>query len=272
MIVALRGWIDAGSAAQVAIVALKEEWPLRRIALFDSDAFLDYQHRRPGVRLDARRRRRIEWQEIEVLAGSAGPRDVVVLTGPEPARHWPSFVDAALDMGRRLGVVEVYALGGLPAPAPHTRPVQIVGSVSEPGLTERFDALLGSYEGPTGAQTVLQVAWGEAGIRAMTLWAQVPHYLSAMAWPGAAVALLEKLGSMTGTQLRLESLRAAERERRRQIDRAISERPEIRALVQAMEEGEPVEEIPSGDELAAEIERFLAQPPGEEPSSGFPSG
>ena len=259
LVVALQGWVDAGSAAQVAAVSLREGWGLGRVAVFDADEFVDYQHRRPGIRLDPSGRRRIEWSEIEVLAGSTGERDVVLLTGPEPARSWRSFIAAVVEMAFRLGIQESYALGGLPAPAPHTRPVKVAGTASSKEQAARFDALLGSYEGPTGVQTALQVAFGDAGLPAVTLWAQIPHYLAATVWPGGALALLERLGSDTGTTPPLGDLLRVDQERKREVDAVIADRPDLLALVRALEEGDEPEKVPSGEDLAAEVERFLSE-------------
>lgn len=259
MVVNLKGWVDAGSAGELTVGALRESWPLRRVAHFDGDEFLDYHHRRPLVRLDAQGRRYIEWQDIEVLAGRAGPRDLVLLTGPEPARAWPSFIECAVDVIQRLGIEQVVAVAGLPSPVPHTAPIQVAGTVSAPTLTDWFETLLGSYHGPTGMQTALQVACGEHDIPMVTCWAQVPHYLSAMAWPGAALALLRRIAERTGVEARVEALEKADRERRGQIDEAVRDRPDIQALVRALEQGVGIEDVPSGEDLAAEIERFLAQ-------------
>jgi proteasome assembly chaperone (PAC2) family protein len=258
LVVTLQGWVDAGSAAQGASLAMIEGWDLPRVALSDGDYFVDYQHRRPRIRLDEDGRRRVEWQEIEVRAGSAGPRDVVVLTGPEPARHWHAFIESVIEMVRLLGVTDVFALGGLPAPVPHTQPVGVAATATTRELADGFDVLLGSYEGPTGVQTVLQVSLGEAGIPAMSLWAQVPHYLAAMDWPAASASLLRRLGKATGTSPPVDTLLAADRERRRLVDRAVAERPDLQALVRGLEGGQQATAVPSGDDLADEIERFLA--------------
>jgi proteasome assembly chaperone (PAC2) family protein len=259
MVIALHGWIDAGSSAQLAAAALRQGWNLRRIAVFDSDEFLDYQHRRPQIRLDEDGRRRVEWQEVELLVGDAGVRDVVLLTGPEPARSWQTFIGTVIDAASRTRVQEVYALGGLPSATPHTRPVLVAATVTSKELAGRFDALLGSYDGPTGLQTALQVAFGTSGIPAISLWAQVPHYLAAMLWPGGSIALLRGLGACTDTEPQFGELLAANEERLRQVDEAVKERPDVQSLVRALEDGGEAMEVPSGDQLADEIERFLRE-------------
>src|SRR5688500_14809009 len=130
LVVALQGWVDAGSSAQLAAATLRQGWGLALIARYGGDAFLDYQHRRPRLQLDEDGRRRVVWQEIEVLAGQAGPRDVILLTGPEPARQWRTFCELTVGMAKRLGVEQVFNLGGLPAPVPHTAPVPIAGTAT----------------------------------------------------------------------------------------------------------------------------------------------
>ena len=266
LVVALQGWVDAGSSGQLASAALRGGWDMKRIALYDSDEFVDYQHRRPRIQLDEDGRRRVAWQEIELLAGDAGRRDALLLTGPEPARNWRTFIDETVALCQRFHVEQVFNLGGLPAAVPHTQPVPVAGTATTAELTEKFDRLLGSYEGPTGTQTALQVGMGDAGIAACTLWAQVPHYLSAMVWPGGALALLARLGADTNTLPPINDLVRADNERRAQVDAAVTERPDVQELVRALEGGDIVEDIPSGDDLAAEIERFLAQESGGESS------
>src|SRR5205085_3382634 len=131
-----------------------------------------------------------------------------------------------------------YNVAGLPAPVPHTAPVTIAGTAALPADADRFTTLLASYEGPTGVQSALQFALGEAGFSAVSLSAQVPHYLAAMPWPAAAAAVLRKLASETGTRAPLGELDAAADERKAQVDAAIAGRPDIQLLVRALEEGQ----------------------------------
>jgi predicted ATP-grasp superfamily ATP-dependent carboligase len=203
-----------------------------------------------------------------VLAGKdRSGADVLYLTGPEPDFRWHGFVHAVVELVVRAGVRTVVGLGAFPAPTPHTRPVRLASTVPPESaeLAGRVGFVQGTLEVPAGIEAALEVALGKAGVPAIGLWARVPHYVAAMPFPDASAALVDGLAAVTGLDLDASPLRLAAQETRRQIDDLIAANRDhvemVRRLEAALdaEEGNSfgIDEVPSGDEIAAELERFL---------------
>ena len=213
----------------------------------------------------------LTWPALRILAGKDRVgADILYLTGPEPDFHWRSFTDAVTELVRALGVRMVVGLGAFPAPTPHTRPVRLASTVPPESteLTGRVGFVQGTIEVPAGVQSALEVALGSAGVPVIGLWARVPHYVAAMPFPEASAALIEGLCALTGLVLDTSSLRAAGEASRRQVDELISGNAEHTEMVRRLETSLDSEEgqpdpfgiqggVPSGDEIAAELEQFL---------------
>ena len=255
LILALRGWVDAGDAGEVAAATLASQLDSRRVfGRFDLSDLVDLQQTRPMVTLEDGATRRIEWPMIQLEAGSAG-RDVVIFSGPEPSLRWPSFVKELSDLARRLGVSRAFGLGGMPAVASHRRPFAVLATATSHSLAQEVGAMRTDYAGPTGVQTVLQVALGEAGIPSVGLWAQVPHYVAGNLCPPAVSALLTRLHELAGIAVDVSALDEQTDSYVEKVEEGLADRPDVAELVRAIE-AESVEDV-SGDALAAEIERFL---------------
>ena len=210
----------------------------------------------------------LEWPRTQLRHGhdQAGA-DMLFLVGPEPDYHWRAFVDAVVQLCLRHGVRLVVGLGAFPAAAPHTRPVRLAAT-APPGSAEllaQVGVVQGELEVPAGVLSALEVALGDAAVPTISLWARVPHYVSAMPFPMASVALVDGLAAMSGLQLDTAALRAAGDHARSQVDELIAGNPEHVAMVTKLEElidssegnALGLQEVPSADELAAELERFL---------------
>jgi proteasome assembly chaperone (PAC2) family protein len=267
LVMHLTGWTDAGLAGETSTVFLRTRWNARPLARFDSDELLDFRARRPVVRIADGTVESVEWTGIEVLlAQTTGSRDALLLTGPEPDFRWHAFSRAVSRICKELGVTEVFGLGGFPAPALHTEPVAILGTSADPKLARRLDTVPAVVELSGGIQTVLESQLYRDGIPATGIWARVPPYLAGGTHPPAALALVRTLVLLTGIDVDTSELEEASSEHLEQVEQAIRERPQIadfidqiRAVVEQGSEG-----IPSGDEIAAELERFLSdQPPGD---------
>lgn len=263
LLVALEGFVDAGLAASTAATFLRHRWQAELCATFDRDAFLDYRARRPTAVVDSGELRRVEWPGIELYTASVdGPHDVVLLLGAEPDMRWEAFTGAVLDASKQIGIVASVGLGAYPAAVPHTRPTRVMGAASAvPGGLE-FDAgAIPGYTGPVGAGTALQAVLGAAGIPTTGLWAEVPHYISGSPNPAAALALVRTAGAGLGTTVDTTELEAAAKLHREQIDEAVTEHEDAALMVAALERhfdfGEVDDELPTGDQMADEIERFL---------------
>lgn len=269
LLCALEGFIDAGGAASSAASFLSHRWQSEPIAEFDRDAFIDYRARRPVALVDSGELRRIDWPGIELYAATVdGPRDAVFLLGAEPDMRWQGFCEEIAAACKQLGVEISIGLGAYPAAVPHTRPIRIMrGNNSLAGDLIPEALPIPGYNGPVGIGTTLQTVLGEHGIPAVGLWAEVPHYIAGAPNPGSALALVRLVTAAMHTGVDTTELEAAAVAHREQVDQAVSEHDEAGRMVEALEvyldENEGTQPFPTGDELAAEIERFLRTQAGE---------
>jgi predicted ATP-grasp superfamily ATP-dependent carboligase len=269
MVCAFQGWNDAGDAASSAVSFLASSLQARRFARIDSEEFYDFQSNRPNVQFNEANEREIVWPTVEVFEASAprAPRDVVLVQGIEPSLRWRAFTGHIVDLAEALGVQVVVSLGALLGDVPHTRPVTISGHATDPALIERagMHASTSTYEGPTGIVGVLHAACAQAGLPSASLWAGVPHYVAAAANPKAALALLRRVEGLIGVSVDVSELESAAADYERQVGLAVQSDPDIQAFVerleQAAESDEDVapEDVPSGDAIAREFQRFLRQ-------------
>jgi proteasome assembly chaperone (PAC2) family protein len=260
MVVALAGWVDAGLAGSGAVAFLHEQLDAARtFGRIDLGDLMDLQQTRPTVHLVDGVSREIDWPEITLSAGRLG-RDVVLVNGPEPSLRWRAVLGELVDVALQLGVSEAFTVGGIPAMASHRRPISVLATGTDEEVVERAGAWRQDYSGPTGAQSVLQVMLGDAGIPTTALWAQVPHYLSGGASPPAIRAVLDRLRDLTDFTLDLDGLDDQSLAYVTRVEDGLADRPDVIDVITAIEEGEDEvdeTELPSGDELASEIERFL---------------
>lgn len=259
LVIACTGWVDAGLAGSGAAQELIDGMPAaRRFATYDLGDTADLRTTRPIARLDDGMTRRIEWPTLSFVAGRAG-RDTVVLTGPEPCVQWQRVTEDIVGVAERLGVTLAVTLGAMPAAVSHRRPVPVLATATSRSLAQEIGALRADYHGPTGLQSVIQVALGDAGIDAIGLWAQVPHYVSGTPSPPASRALLERLRDLALVSVDLRDIDRRVAHYLEQVEAGLAERPDVAEMVAAIDEEE--DEI-SGDALASEIERFLRDPDG----------
>lgn len=267
LVMGLEGWIDAGAAAGSAMGALLGSMPHELLADFDSDELIDHRARRPILRIVNGVSTELRWPSLELrVATNRTGRSVLLLTGPEPDMRWHQFTTEMIQLAARLEVQQVVGLGAFPAPVPHTRPVRLAATATDAELAGKVGFIPATLDVPAGAQASLEYAFGQAGLPAVGLWARVPHYAAAMPYPAAAVALLEELANLTEIEVDTGPLKAAAAATTNQIDQLIAGSEEHLALVRQLEvqhDGEQglsatmFGEIPSGDEIAAELERFL---------------
>ncbi|HSK95285.1 MAG TPA: PAC2 family protein [Euzebyales bacterium] len=263
LLIALDGFVDAGAAASTASAFLRHRWQAEQVGVFDGDAFIDYRARRPSAVVDSGVVRRIDWPEIEVLAATLeGPRDVLLLLGPEPDMRWRAFGREVGELCDRFAVTQVIHLGAYPAATPHTRPVVVTQARNR--VDQRLQVAandVGGYTGPVNATTVLQNELAARGVPALGLWAEVPHYIATNPHPPASLALVELIAQALDVPVDTTELRAAAQLHLEQVAEAVAEHEDAASMVSALEEmvdaGETEEELPSGDDLAAEIEYFL---------------
>jgi proteasome assembly chaperone (PAC2) family protein len=264
LIMVLKGWIDAGLGADGAAEVLTGNLERRTIARFDADALLDWRARRPIMRLEDGVNTQITWEDTELSwARDSLGNDILLLLGNEPDHSWLAFseqvVDLAIDLGTRL----LIGLGAYPTPVPHTRPPLLAASASSDDLAHGL--VRNSVEVPSGVQGLIERRAGLRGLPALGLWAQVPHYVAAMPYPAASLALLQATNRIAGLSLPLADIEARAQASRSRIDDLIGQNAEHQAmlepLVQQADEHATSTQLSatSGDELAAELERFLRE-------------
>jgi predicted ATP-grasp superfamily ATP-dependent carboligase len=266
LVCAFQGWNDAGDAASSAVSFLASSLNARPFARIDSEDFFDFQANRPTIRLDAQDKREIAWPTVEFFEGLAprAPRDLILVQGIEPSMRWRTFSALIVDLAEALGIQLVVSLGALLGDVPHTHPVAMTGHTSDPALSERLGIQPSAYEGPTGIVGVLHAACANAGLPSASLWAAVPHYVAAATNPKAALALLRKVEVLIGVSIDVTELETAAGDYERQVGLAVQSDPDIQAFVERLEqavetEPETDEDVPSGDILAREFQRFLRQ-------------
>jgi predicted ATP-grasp superfamily ATP-dependent carboligase len=279
LVAALDGWTDAGGAGTTAGELLLDQFEVAEVGAFDPDALYDYRDRRPTVAIDRGLLGAPRWPEltVDLVVPPSGPR-LVVLAGAEPDLRWRTVSQDVIELAEALGVRRYVGLGSVPGPIPHTRPVQLISTSSDPGLLNRFGRPHEQVVVPASCQVALEAQLRSAGITTLGLWARLPHYV-ATDYPAAAKALLERFSAYAGTPVDVSGLDEAIEEQRVQLDEAAAASEEITEHVRGLEsmydavleaerqerfegvsdplQGLSPEQVPSGDEIAAELERFL---------------
>jgi proteasome assembly chaperone (PAC2) family protein len=270
MIAAFRGWNDAGEGATFAATHLSRVWAAEKTASIDPEEFYDFQVARPHVELVDGVTRRVTWPANEFWTArlSAAERDVMVLVGVEPNVRWKTFTNLIVDVARKHRVRMVVTLGALLADVPHSRPVHITGTAADQELIQQLGLEQSRYEGPTGIVGVLHDALGRAGIPSASLWAAVPHYLAISPNPKVALALVRQTKDLVGVPAELDPLEAAAVAYDQRVSELVEADEDVQAYVRLLEERSDERErdesinpkdLPTGDALAAELERFLRE-------------
>lgn len=268
IVCAFKGWNDAGDAASTAVQFVGTSLGATRFASIDPEEFYDFQSTRPQVRVDEQGVREITWPVVEIYEARVprAPRDLVLIVGHEPSYRWRTFCQLVIDLAEALGAQLVVSLGALLADVAHTRPISVTGIASDRSLVERLDVMSSSYEGPTGIVGALQASCTKAALPAASLWAAVPHYIASAPNPKAALALVRNLEGLVGVTVDASELEQATIDYERQVNLAVQSDPDVQAFVERLEraadeEAEQLDprDLPSGDRIASEFQRFLRQ-------------
>jgi predicted ATP-grasp superfamily ATP-dependent carboligase len=264
MIMCLDGWIDAGLGAAAALATIVSGRESERVAIWDADEVIDHRARRPVLHLADGVATGITWPEVELRAlADDGGQGFLLLMGPEPDMKWHAFCQSVVELATSFSVRLAVGIGAFPAPVPHTRPVRLVSTAPSSAVAAEVGFVPGKIDVPAGAQAALEHELNRAGVNAVGLWARVPHYVVSMPYPAASAALIDGLASVAGLALPNRELQEAAARTRARIDELIAASDEHRTMVSQLEaqvdtvEPLDVSRLPSGDEIAAELERFL---------------
>lgn len=278
LLMAFAGWNDAAEAATIAARFLGHAWSSEKFAWIDPEEFYHFGLSRPHVRFRAgsETEREIVWPATEFSIAQAPelPRDVIVGVAIEPHLKWKAYCATVLGLARTCRVSLVLTLGALLAEVPHTRAVRLVGTASDPELAARLGIRPTRYEGPTGIVGVLNTHCRDAGMPTASLWANVPHYVSGIENPKAALALVGRVLGLLDARVDLTDLEEATKQFETNLSEIVSQNPKIATYVKKLEaknleeeepEPTPPGELPPASDLVAEIEQFLRQQRPEEP-------
>ena len=261
VIAAFEGWNDAADAASGVVDHLLKIWDHEVVAAVDPEDFYDFQVNRPVVGTDERGHRRLTWPSTQVAIASPPDleRDIILIRGIEPNMRWRQFAAEVLATCDTLGAQLVVTLGALLADTPHTRPIPVTGTASEPELFDRLSMEQSTYEGPTGIVGVLQDACTRLDIPSVSYWAAVPHYVAAPPCPKATLSLIGALEDLLETTLPLGDLPEDAKAWERGVDELSEEDEDIADYVRSLEETRDTADLPeaSGEAIAREFERFL---------------
>jgi hypothetical protein len=283
LIVMLTGWIDAGLGAAGAMEAILEESEARPIAVFADDPYIDFRARRPIMQVRNGLNSSLAWEHITLSVGrDLAGHDLLLLHGPEPDMCWNRFRDSIATIATELKVQRMVGLGAYPFTSPHTRPCRLSVTTPSPDVLSAVPFLRSSVDVPAGMTGVLELALHEQEIPALSVWVQVPHYVAATAYPAASIALLEALREYTdvvvdGSELRKAAVLESER-----LEQLVAANDDHLRMLRQLEQlhdaspdlwegdlrgavpggiGGPGLEMRSGEEIAAELERFLRDQP-----------
>ncbi|NYJ01362.1 proteasome assembly chaperone (PAC2) family protein [Nocardioides thalensis] len=261
VIAAFEGWNDAAESASAVVDHLMEVWNGRVVAAIDPEDYYDFQVNRPSVGLDDNGFRKLTWPSTHVAVASPPDldRDVILIRGIEPNMRWRAFTAELLAAVDDLGGQLVITMGALLADAPHTRPIPVTGTATEPDLIDRLDLEQSTYEGPTGIVGVVQDACVKLDIPAVSYWAAVPHYVAQPPCPKATIALLGQLEDLLEVSIPLGDLPDEARAWERGVDELAEEDEDVAEYVRSLEEARDTTDLPeaSGEAIAREFERYL---------------
>ena len=261
LIAAFEGWNDAGDAASGAVKHLEDVWDAEPVAELDPEDYYDFQVTRPTVSLVDGAARRISWptSRISICRLTGSDRDVVLVHGLEPNMRWRGFCGELLETASLLGVELVVTLGALLADSPHTRPVPVSGTASDPETMEALGLERSRYEGPTGIAGVFSDVCTTAGLPAVSFWAAVPHYVASPPCPKATLALLRRIEDLLDLPVPLDDLPERARQWERSVDDLAAEDSDVAEYIASLEQREAEVDLPeaSGEAIAKEFERYL---------------
>jgi proteasome assembly chaperone (PAC2) family protein len=261
VIAAFEGWNDAADAATGVVDHLMQVWNARVVGAVDPEDFYDFQVNRPSIGTDEQGHRRLTWPTTRIAVASPADldRDVILVRGIEPSMRWRQFCSELLAAVDDLGGQLVVTLGALLADTPHTRPIPINGTATEPELADRLRVEEPTYEGPTGIVGVLQESCVMLDIPGVSYWAAVPHYVAQPPCPKATLALLDQLEELLDCSIPLGDLPEDARAWERGVDELAADDDDIADYVRSLEETRDTTDLPeaSGEVIAREFERYL---------------
>jgi hypothetical protein len=266
LLVATEGWSDAGEAATSALRMVVEHFGLVPYDVIDDETYFDFQVTRPYVELDGDGSRVLSWPDITLYGpeeSSSSSDAPFVLMGAEPSKLWRSLASQLVDQALTYDIDGMVLVGAMLADVPHSRPVRLIMSSDESSVRNKLSIERSTYEGPVGILSVIGLQAQRAGVPALHLWAQVPHYVQTSPSPKATLAILDRLEDLLGVDIPRDELVDQADSWEENIDQLAAEDDEMLAYIQQLEKQRDTAEAPeaSGDAIAREFERYLSRRP-----------
>nr|WP_315267644.1 PAC2 family protein [Microbacterium lemovicicum] len=276
LVISLTGFTDAGGAVSGLVDYFRDDLEPSLLVSFSNDVLLDYRARRPIVSFEQDHLTDFRPPRLELsLVHDAMGQPFVLLAGYEPDFAWEAFARTVLDLADELGISSVTWVHAIPMPVPHTRPIGTTVSGTRSELTEAHSVWQPHTQVPSTVGHLLEYRFAEAGARVAGFVLLVPHYLGDTEYPAATLAALDSLTVATGLIFAGEGLREENREYIAKVDEQVGGNDELKRMLEGLEErydsymagstlATPIihtGDLPSADELAAELERFLASRP-----------
>lgn len=273
LVVVLTGFTDAGGAIGQVIEYFRDDVDTEPVVVFSRDVLLDYRARRPVVTFDADHLSDFRPPRLELSLGhDALGQPFALLSGFEPDFLWDAFAETVVGLAEGLEVSSVTWVHAIPMPVPHTRPIGTTVSGTRSDLTKAHSVWQPHTQVPATAGHLLEYRFAATGTRVAGFVLLVPHYLGDTEYPASAIAALDSIAVATGLVFDSDELREENRDFLEKVDAQVSASDELTAMVHGLEErydsymagsslGQPIihaGDLPSADELAAELERFLA--------------
>ncbi|MGY9080291.1 MAG: PAC2 family protein [Candidatus Nanopelagicales bacterium] len=274
LIHAFNGFVDAGGGVRQLAEHILDSCSHTLIASFDVDELIDYRARRPRMQFVVDHFSSVDFPKIALHdVEDANGKHFLLLSGPEPDYQWSRFLSAIELVVEKYGVELAIGLSAIPWPLPHTRPLGLTVHGNKPELLFGAGSVIGEIEVPGHVGALLELHLGQHGLNSMGITAQVPHYLVQFDYPQGALALLD--GLMAGPDIVIPrgDLSDSAAQSLSNITEQLSGNEEFAAVVQALEVqydqiaealsagagGVADADIPSGDQIAAQVEAFLAE-------------
>ncbi|MBM4261487.1 MAG: PAC2 family protein [Deltaproteobacteria bacterium] len=240
LVLAFAGWSDAGAAATTAVRYLADQLMAKKFATIDPEEFYDFYRQRPVVRLNDNKVREIHWPSFDFYHGPAigMEKDFVLGIGAEPHLRWRTFTETMLRFAGECQAELIVTLGAYLDEVLYTRPVPLSGFSTDPKMVEELDLVPSRYQGPTGIVGVLADACRVQGVKHLSLWASLPHYLSVSPNPRGTLALLLRLNQWLGLRVDTSPLERAAADFQAKINDAVNADPKISAFVRDLKKRE----------------------------------
>ncbi|CAI9386046.1 hypothetical protein MICABA_00143 [Microbacterium sp. T2.11-28] len=284
LVIVLTGFTDAGNAASRMVDYFRDDLDPTPVLTFSADVLLDYRARRPLITFEADHLTAYRPPRLELsLAHDSLGQPFLLLAGYEPDFSWDAFTETMVGLAEGLQVSTVTWVHAIPMPVPHTRPIGTTVSGTRSELTAAHSVWQPHTQVPATVGHLLEYRFAQSAADVAGFVLLIPHYLGDTDYPAAAIAGLDSVSVATGLVFDLDDLREENREYLEKVTEQVTGSDELTAMLHNLEErydsymagstrAQPIihtGDLPSADELAAELERYLAtRPPGDEDKRG----